>query len=158
MFLKVLFIIIMIIVLLTVQCEHRWDSLAVRYTSGVRYAVFPQVGEIVRSGQDYTVHLRPCPNICGHCRADQDPPRNADHKAADLHVHHHSPVIHVCCKVRPLRRKKTDSNKCTKLPVLQRNGLLCCLNKAPPQMIHETQKHQTNTDNQTSGKRQDVLR
>lgn len=81
-------------VLLTVQGEHGWDPLTVRNSSRIGDAVLPQVGEVVGGGQHNAVHLGPGPDLSGHGGADQDPATDADHEAADLHVHHHRPVAH----------------------------------------------------------------
>lgn len=98
--------------LLTVQCKHWWNSLAVRYSGWIRYTILPQVGEVVRSGQDYAVYLRPSPDLCGHGGTDQDPPSYADHKAANLHVQHHRPVTHALPWSRASRRRKKCVDTC----------------------------------------------
>lgn len=102
-------LIIMPCALLTMQSQHWWNSLAVRYSSWIRYTILPQVGEVVWGGQHDAVDLRPCPDLCGHCGANHDPSCYTDYKAANLHVHHHSPVTHAWLKVEPLCRERYNS-------------------------------------------------
>lgn len=92
--------------LLTVKSKHWGNSLAVGYSGRIWYTILPQVGEVVWGGQHYAVYLRPCPDLCGHRGTHQDPSRYADNKAADLHVHHHSPVTHGCLQVESLHGEK----------------------------------------------------
>lgn len=126
-------------ILLTVQCKHRWNPLAVRYSSWIRYTVLPQVGEVVWSGQDYAVDLRPSPDLCGHGGTYQDPSRDTDHKAADLHVHHHSPVTHACPE--PLHREKENPSKGTttsvqgRLPDTPSSGAACKWKHTTPNLV-----------------------
>lgn len=122
-------------ILLTVQCKHWWNSLAVRYSSWIRYTILPQVGEVVWSGQDYTVHLRPSPDLCGHGGTDQYPSRYADHKTANLHVHHHSPVTHACLEIECLDGEKGKTEQ-------WRNNALRPLSapKVPPQTKTHTEE------------------
>lgn len=119
---------------LTVQCKHWWNSLAVRYSSWIRYTVLPQVGEVVRCGQDYAVYFRPSPDLRGHGGTDQDPSSYTDYKADDLHVHHHSPVAHDRFKVEPPDREKANQRNGTAATVQQ-----CLPWKFLPQWQTETQ-------------------
>lgn len=116
-------------ILLTAQCKQWWNSLAVRYSSWIRHTILPQVGEVVWSGQDYTVNLRPSPDLCVQGGTDQDPSRYTDHKAADLHVHHHSPVTHACLEAEPLDREKANPSNGTRVPEHKLRDT--CVSKSP---------------------------
>lgn len=80
--------------ILTRQSQHGGVILAVGHPCRVRDAVPPQVRVVVGGGQHDAPHLREGPVLCGQSGAHQDPATQAGHEAADLHVHHHRPVLH----------------------------------------------------------------
>lgn len=118
--------------LLTVQCQHGGNSLAVRYSSWIRYAVFPQVGVVVWCCQDHVADFRPGPDICWHCGADQNPSTHTYYKAAYLHVHHHGPITHYCFRFQHQDRLLTNLSSLTQTTVhffpelSSLNSLLTC--------------------------------
>lgn len=78
----------------TRQSQHGGVVLAVRHPRGVGDAVLPQVVVVVGGGQHDAPHLGERPVLCGQSGTHQDPAAEAGHEAADLHVHHHRPVLH----------------------------------------------------------------
>lgn len=78
----------------TWQSQHGGVILAVGHPRGIRYAVPPQVGVVVGGGQHNAPHLGEGPVLSGQGGAHQDPATQTGHKAANLHVHHHRPVLH----------------------------------------------------------------
>lgn len=132
-------------ILLTVQCEHWWNSLAVRHSSWIRYTILPQVGEVVWCGQDDAADFRPGPDLCWHRGTDQDPSRHTDNKAANLHVHHYSPISHF-----PPWRSTTRQREDTKLWITNCGTPVCVCLQVPPQAVAWRWKH-WHTQTHTSG-------
>lgn len=78
----------------TRQSQHGGVILAVRHPRGVWDAVLPQVGVVVGGGQHDAAHLGEGPVLGGEGGTHQDPAAQTGDEAADLHVHHHRPVLH----------------------------------------------------------------
>lgn len=77
----------------TRQAQHGRVIFAVGDPRGVRDAVLPQVGVVVGRGQHNAPNLGERPVLGGQRGTNQDPTAETAHKAADLHVHHHGPVL-----------------------------------------------------------------
>lgn len=85
--------------LLTVQCQHRREVLAVGHACGIGHACFPQVGPESGCGDDRPIHRGHLPVVRGQSGRHQNPPWDAQEKGHNLrsHVSHFQKQIFPAC-------------------------------------------------------------